>query len=236
MQMMDTATVNLESQERQLPNISLFNFTLPPLANFTIPNLDNTTVAQFLIAVQAAVQAQLNQALSFFLTLIPRPASKSRPQPISIILPEQPNYQPYRAQRPFYPMAYHQFLAAQAPPYYMPQMSYYPQPSFAAADDSYARRPFPIDENLSDEEALEQLNIIKEQYESQDAENRFLAPSISISSDKQTIQIVKPNLTAAFSAFSSSLASFASAATNIHLTTTVTTKIFTFTGLTVTSG
>jgi len=205
--------------------------TLSPdtTATATKPALN---LAALIALIQQTIQTQIAQSLAFLSnvpTLFkPKPPASVKdditvPVDLEAALQALRNaqfQQQLRSDRPFYPMA-NPFLV-QTPAIYE---YYQPQPSLLLEQQYPRRQSLPaIDETLSEKEALEELNAIKNQYESVDASNRFLLPSMTISPDKMTITIVRPNLSESFNAITSNLGSIATAmvtaVTNLKVTTT----------------
>lgn len=198
---------------RQFPN---FNFTGFNLTAVNITGLNFTAAIQ---TIQNSINTQLSQfltAIGGLLNLQPasQPATNVQRKE-QVFIPLRSFLQSYR--RPYYPSGFNPYYPPQRfygnpVPYYARQPFYpvpYPEPSFQEPN-VFARRPLQIDESLTDEEALEHLNNLKQEL-AEDQEGRLL-PSISISSDKHTIVIVKPFLTNVISSGVSAASSAASAA------------------------
>ena len=198
---------------RQFPN---FNFTGFNLTAVNITGLNFTAAIQ---TIQNSINTQLSQfltAIGGLLNLQPasQPATNVQRKE-QVFIPLRSFLQSYR--RPYYPSGFNPYYPPQRfygnpVPYYARQPFYpvpYPEPSFQEPN-VFARRPLQIDESLTDEEALEHLNNLKQEL-AEDREGRLL-PSISISSDKHTIVIVKPFLTNVISSGVSAASSAASAA------------------------
>jgi len=161
---------------------------------------------QLMAVIRSIVRAEVGSAL--------KSSSRFYPQvPVT----------PYRVHRPFYPMAFSPYFqpyagikayqAVVAPSY--PQTAYLRQPF-------YPNMPEPsmqINEDLSDEEAIQKLEALRQYFnDGAPAEGRFLLgallPSLSISSDRQTIALIRPNPSSAISAALSSLSSQVSVASS----------------------
>jgi hypothetical protein len=236
-----SADVDFEAPQLDRTFGALSNLTQQALSQLNLTVLASNATA-FITLIQTIVQNEINATLTVLTSLLPaQTATVVVPVRSACNCPSPVRFSPYG-----YPMAFSPYFkqpVQPAPIPFIPQQPYfvrqpfYPEPSFAG-QPQYSREQFPAVDDMSDEEALSQLEAVKQRYAYEDAEGRFLLPSISISSNGQTIQIVKPNLTSAFSSLTSTISSLISTLTNLRLTSGVSTKtvLLTTLGVSVASG
>lgn len=103
----------------------------------------------------------------------------------------------------FYPTAFSPYFFRAGPyqtgyyrPYLMPVLNpFYPTNPATVQDEEIltARQPFPVDDELSEEDALKELEAIKKEMAEDDAakrhQDRLLLPSISVNPDHSSVTV-----------------------------------------------